>query len=48
MGGWNASSLWTGPKEKTIKIPLLFTKSLPMLKLLLTLLKYNYHTSGVA
>lgn len=36
MGGWNASSLWTGPKEKT-KTPFLFIKSFPMLKLLINL-----------
>lgn len=47
MGGWNASSLWTGgPKEKTIKIPFSFIKSFPMLKLLINL-KYNYHTLGI-
>lgn len=26
MGGWNASSLWTGPKENIMKIPFYLLK----------------------
>lgn len=38
MGGWNASSLWTGPKEKIIEIPILFIKSSLILKILIYLI----------